>query len=519
MSSIPLHFPIHETASARVYERSKLVDESAIETAVEAAGAAVASALHDDYREVREWPAEPRLLVLCGKGLNAADAILACLGLAERMDGLRVRLVKGCEREDWHPLLEAAYRRLEALLGDRLESTNPGGALPEEPFDVVMDGLYGLNFRSPVRPEIRELLRRVEALPSVGLRVAIDLPSGVGETVDPSAFVADFTYMIGVAKKAAFARAARAHVGRVRFLPLDVLSPDRTASSEHIVNPIAFRRLPALRPVDTDKRSFGHGLILAGSLSMPGAAQMATLGSLQAGIGLVTTLTPMEVATALASAAPEAMWRPVPLNREGGVGVETVQMVSALASRAQAMLIGPGLPVDRSTRFTVARLVRESPLALILDASALFPEVLSAVSARPTSAGPVILTPHRGEWDRFTRGPDASEEIGEDLRQFSLKYRVTVLLKGTPSLIAHAGELLYAPVGGPVLARGGSGDVLAGILLAQLAQTPREPLEALCRAVTWHGAAADALARAKGQHAVRTTDLLDFLSRVLRTDN
>lgn len=517
MSSIPLHFPLHETASARAYERSRLVDESAIESAVAAAGAAVATALYDDYREVREWPAEPRLLILCGKGLNAADAVVACAGLAERLIGLRVCLVKGCEGEDWHPLLEAAYRRLEALLGDRLEQAKPGNALPEGPLDVVIDGLYGLNFRAPVRPEIRELLQQVEALPSVGLRVAIDLPSGIGDTIDPSAFVADFTYVIGVAKKTAFSRAARAHVGRVRFLPLEIFSPDGTASSEHIVNPAVFKRLPALRPVHADKRSFGHGLILAGSLSMPGAAQMATLGALQAGIGLVTTLAPIEVATAVSSAAPEAMWRPVPLNREGGVGVETVQVASALASRAQAMLIGPGLPVDRSTRFTVARLVRESPLALILDASALFPEVLSAVSARPASAGPVILTPHLGEWDRFMRGPDVSEEIGEALRQFSLKYRVTVLLKGAPSLIAHDGELLYSPVGGPVLSRGGSGDVLAGIVLALLAQTPREPLEALCRAVTWHGAAADALAREKGQNAVRTTDLLNFLSPVLRS--
>lgn len=517
MTSIPLHFPIHETASARTYERSKLVDESAIESAVAAAGAAVATALYDDFREVREWPAEPRLLVMCGKGLNAADAVLACAGLAERMDGLRVCLVAGCEREDWHPLLETAYRRLEALLGDRLEQAKPGNTLPEGPLDVVMDGLYGLNFRAPVRPEIRELLRRVEALPSVGLRVAIDLPSGVGENVDPSAFVADFTYMIGVSKKAAFSRAARVHVGRVRFLPLEIFSPDRTVSSERIVNPTAFKRLPALRSADADKRSFGHGLILAGSLSMPGAAQMSTFGALQAGAGLVTTLTPMEVATALASAAPEAMWRPVPLNREGGVGVEAVQVVSGLASRAQAMLIGPGLPVDRSTRFTVARLVRETPLALILDASALFPEILSAVSARPASAGPVILTPHRGEWERFTRGPESGEDIGEALRQFSLKYRVTVLLKGAPSLIAHDGKLLVACAGGPVLSRGGSGDILAGILLAQLALTPSEPVEALCRAVTWHGAAADALAREKGQNAVRTTDLLDYLSPVLRS--
>jgi hydroxyethylthiazole kinase-like uncharacterized protein yjeF len=510
------YFPIRDGAAARAYEQTVLREQADVERAVMEAGEAIAAALDADFREWRPWPEAPRILVLAGKGLNAADAIVASAGLARRHPGLQVVVARSHPAAADHPLLTAALERLRGLLGERLKVLEAGESLPAMPVEVVIDGLYGLNFRPPLAEADRQRFKEVEALPWPPLRVAIDLPSGVGETVDPGAFVADFTYLVGVAKRPAFAAAARAHVGRLRFLPLEVFAGDDAMTPERFVHPRAYLTRNRLRPAQADKRQFGHGLIVAGSLSMPGAAAMATAACLEAGAGLVTTFAPKEVVTALAGSLPEAMWRLVPINNEGGVAVEAVPMAAELARRGGAMLIGPGLPVDRATRFTVSRLVREIHLPIVLDASALFPEILPAVMTRPASAGPVVLTPHAGEWERLTGGMDPGLSPEAALKAFSLKYRVTVLLKGVPSLVASEGALYFLPAGGPVLARGGSGDILAGMLLALLAQDARHPLEAVCAAVTWHGAAADSLAREKGQVAVRTTALLSHLSTVLR---
>ena len=151
----------------------------------------------------------------------------------------------------------------------------------------------------------------------------------------------------------------------------------------------------------------------------------------------------------------------------------------------------------------------------MVDASALVPEIVETVVGRPASSGPVILTPHLGEFSRLS-GLAPQAVTFDRLIEYSRKYRVTTVLKGNPTRISD-GECCYiAPVGGPVLARGGAGDILAGMVTTLLAQSPEDPLSSAVNAVCWHGAAADLLARERGATAVRTTDLLGFLSDALR---
>jgi NAD(P)H-hydrate epimerase len=509
-------FPLRSSAEVRAFERAALPDEGSVMHAVKEAGAAIASALHADYQEWRPWPTEPHILVLLGKGLNAADAVVACDGLARRLPGLGVTLVAAFPRSAWHPVLATVISELEQSLQDKLFITEDADSLSCEQVDVLIDGLLGLNFRPPLRPEIGRLLEAASNLRSVGIRASIDLPTGIGEAVEETAFVADFTYMVGLAKAEAFAEAARAKMGRIRYLPLQIFGSDSEKTPDSVVNPEYFKVLNVLRSAQAEKRQLGHVLLVAGSAGMPGAAAMATRAALESGAGLVTTLTSRDVIGALASSLPEAMWQSVPLNASGGITGDLVRMLAEFAPRAGSLLLGPGLPADPITRSTVASIVRQVPLPLVLDASALYPEMLSAIRQRTQSAGPVILTPHLGEWQRLTRGIRFTKGLEAALRAVSQQYHLSILLKGAPSIIAHTGRLYYAPVGGPVLARGGSGDILSGILATLLAQASDDPLGALSAAVTWQGAAADALARDRGQHAVRTTEILGYLSPVLR---
>ncbi|MFO7726092.1 MAG: NAD(P)H-hydrate dehydratase [Oceanipulchritudo sp.] len=514
-------YPLFSIEEARFYETSILENDSGrTATAMEAAGRAIGAQILADYEEIRPWPASPLIWVLGGKGLNTGDALVACERLHETLPGLRVKLVTTAPEEDWNPLAKEVLDRLGTRLGEAF------GTCPAEAFvaadpeggDVVIDGLYGLGFRPPLKEPVAALLKAVNQRGDIRMRVAVDIPSGIGETADENCFRADFTCIPGVAKAPAFAPAHAGAVGRIRFLEIEpfLRQEGKAAAGQTLVaSPSLYQEINTIRPAGSDKRSFGHGLVLAGSPGMPGAAIMAVMGALGAGAGLVTGLVPASVSGGAAGVLPEAMWQPMPIRTGGGLDVGTVGLVSELSGKASAILIGPGLNTDRSTSFVVCRIVRETPLPVVLDASALTHEVVSAILGRRLDAAPVVLTPHRGECARLLgKNEDPDDEAA--LLRFCQKYRVVMVLKGSPTLVCDKERCIRVPAGGPVLARGGSGDILAGMLLTLLGQEPGDALRAALRAVTWHGAAADSLARESGAVAVRTTDLIGHLSTSLR---
>ncbi len=513
-------YPIFSLVDARAYENSILKGDSVLTAdAMANAGRAIGSELLLDYKELGEWPATAKILILGGKGLNTGDAFVACETIRESIPGLQVTLVLTVEESSLNPIAGEVLDRLKADMGERLGiiSIKDFLSLDEACFDVVLDGLYGLGFSPPLRQNVAGLLEQVNSMDSIRLRISIDLPSGMGDATDPNTFRADLTYIPGVAKAPVFEKENAAFVGRIRFLEIEPFLHQAIGEEDEFC--LASRRahtsINRVRAAQSDKRSYGHCLIIAGSTQMPGAAMMSAMGALQAGAGLVTTCAPMNVTTHIAPRVPEAMWRPLPLNQEGGFDIEAVRIVTHAAVKADAILLGPGLVLDRATVFVLSRIIREIHLPLVIDASALTQDVISAVLGRPLFAGPVILTPHLGEFHRISVSK-LSEVDSNTLMSFSRKFRVTTVLKGNPNLISDGNRVIAAPVGGPVLARGGAGDILSGMITCLLAQNPDTPLDVAVKAVCWHGAAADALARESGAIAVKTTDLLPHLASSLR---
>ena len=150
----------------------------------------------------------------------------------------------------------------------------------------------------------------------------------------------------------------------------------------------------------------------------------------------------------------------------------------------------------------LADIVKTATVPLVIDADALQPEIVWAGAAQR------ILTPHAGEFARIARAAK--------LLDFSREAKVVTVLKGPLTRICDGAAVYHSLHGGPVLARGGSGDILAGLIAGLLAQKPADPLAAACRGAVWHGMAADLLARTNGQIAVQTTQVLDFLAAALR---
>jgi len=225
--------------------------------------------------------------------------------------------------------------------------------------------------------------------------------------------------------------------------------------------------------------------------------------ALRSGVGLLTAFVPASLVPEYAARLPEAMWVAWPESPTGGLSPNGLHLIQEKLPRATALVIGPGLGAELETLGLVWEMVRDTSLPVLLDADALRPEILNSTVGKR-----MIVTPHAGEFHRIA---------GEaDLRAFAAKQQAVVVLKGSPTQISDGKGTYFSLCGGPVLARGGSGDLLAGLIGGLLAQTPDDLLLAACRGVVWHGVAADLLARDKGQVAVQTTQLLDYLQPALR---
>jgi len=566
-------------------------DETREWGAMQAAGRAVAEAVLRDFEGIGGFPKnenggcrsardDARLLVLVGKGHNGGDALIAAAAILESYPRAWAEVVFVFGERSLRPLAWRAWESLQTRFPERVQVLSPRD-LPERVtsrahYALCLDGVFGFQFRSPLDAQSLAVFAAANAL-AVGLRAAVDLPSGLGEE---GAFCADFTYATGILKHEAL---GLRNASRLRYLDLGFFKnaqpevPSADCASAQVADcassPVADRvitcdvlaPLRAWRDPHSDKRSQGHVFVLAGSRDYPGAALMCVLAALRSGAGLVTAFVPESLVPSFAASVPEAIWVGWPETPDGGLALEGECLLRERLARAgekRALVIGPGIGRERETQVLVGEVLKtySGSLPVVLDADALQPEWIGKAKAR----GPLVLTPHAGEFRRLS-GQEPSDEA---LREFARRAGAVVVLKGPVTRIcdcsvgepstggdkcvslggdecgslggkdAPAAESLpiyHSLFGGPVLARGGTGDLLAGMLGAACCRChsgearPRAvssdlPLRylqfgllgATCRAVAWHGLAAEALERAQGAEAVRTTDLLNYLGAALR---
>jgi NAD(P)H-hydrate epimerase len=264
--------------------------------------------------------------------------------------------------------------------------------------------------------------------------------------------------------------------------------------------------LRKLRPAFSDKRSNGHLFLLAGSRDFAGAAMMAAQGALKAGVGLLTVGVPESLHAAFAAQRPEAMWIPLPETPEGTLALEGLGKVRSMLPRATALVAGPGLGSDAETCALVRETLSHFNGPVLLDADALRPEILE----KESNPGRLVLTPHAGEFQRIASGLSPHE--------YNRSNPSVLVLKGSHTQVFQNGTCYHSPGGSSVLARGGSGDLLAGILGALLAKGQYSSLDASILGVQWHGRAGEVLARQHGQEAIFTTEVLNYLSFAIRND-
>ena len=519
MSSLASH-PVLTCAEAKAWEAGLLKDETAEWTAMQRAGAALAAAIEEDFREIGGLPDDARILVLLGKGHNGGDAVLAATALLRQRPHARVTIQSVFPSGSPRLLTQRACEEFGFSFGKQEELFDWKSAQANS-YDLCLDGVFGMQFHPPLEESIAKMLAWVNTHPRIRLRAAVDLPSGMGDENAGTVFRADFTYATGIVKSPVVMESNAIYTGRLRYLDLGFFAnlagpvepgPESvTSATSRILLPAILAPLARLRPAQTDKRTYGHLFVVGGSRQYPGAVLMTVQAALRSGVGLLTAFVPASLVPEYAVKFPEAMWVGWPETPTGGLAAAGVKLLLEKLPRATALAIGPGLGAEPETLAAVQVIVRAATVPLLLDADALRPEVLGAAQGKR-----FICSPHAGEWQRIggragLRPAQGGPAIGEIVAVLKGPITRIVADSGRP----ETGPTYYSFFGGPVLARGGSGDLLAGLIGGLLAQASDDLLLAAGRGVVWHGLAADLLARARGQVAVQTTQLLDYLQPAL----
>lgn len=284
-----------------------------------------------------------------------------------------------------------------------------------------------------------------------------------------------------------------------------------------VLEAVQIRQLLPVRPRFSHKRDFGRVLLVCGSVGFTGAAALAARAALRTGAGLITVATPRQVWPIVAAKLDEPMVMPMAEDKAGRLSLQAAPALAQLLAKADACLIGPGLGRSEELDALVAALVGEARCPVVLDADGIN-AMAGHIDRLREAACPLILTPHDGEFLRLSPGaalPPADFDTRAD-RAMMLARRLgaVVLLKGYRTAITDGKRLYRNETGNPGMATGGSGDVLAGMLVSLLGQG-LAPLEAAAAAAWLHGAAGDRCAAERGEYGMTPSDLIDAASRLL----
>lgn len=494
--------------AAEMRETDRLTSERAAVaslTLMENAGTAVAETAMQHSGSV---------LVVCGKGSNGGDGLVAARKLHEAGREVSVVLlaqppdVKGDAAE---MLRKLPFKPTVATTVERLRST-----ISEA--DVIIDAILGTGFTPPVS----ELYAAaIAAINSTQARViAVDLPSGA----ESDARITENTPHCRAHEIVTFTGLKPAHLWSFPHIPTTVApigTPDgliQTTAGYEAITAADFKSLLASRDVGGHKGDYGHVLIIGGSVGKAGAAAMAGMAALRSGAGLVTVACPSSVLRTVAGFAAELMTEPLAETATGSISISALRKVLELSRIRDIVAVGPGLSRDLETQRFVQSLVAQCEKPLILDADALNAFDGGAEVFKDARV-PLVITPHPGEMSRLTGKPTAEIQANRVVvaKEFASTHSVTTVLKGKNTVVAlPSGAAYINPTGNPGMATGGTGDILTGVIAGFSAQHPERMREVVIGSVFLHGLAGDFAAADLGEISMTATDLLGRIPRAIR---
>ena len=479
---------------------------------MENAGLAVAEQARDALGDLKS----EHVVVLVGPGNNGGDGLVAARHLDDW--GARVHVYVCGERPTDDPHLETLRDRVADVRELRGDAPSAELRRALDNAAMVVDAMLGTGRSRPLQGPIAAAcgaLAEAKGTRRGPFVLALDVPTGLDAdtgAVDPATPAADATVALGYPKVGLFLFPGAERVGHLSVADLGIPDGLDAEAGLEVASPDwVAARLPE-RPISANKGSFGKTLIVAGSASFIGAANLACAGAVRSGAGLVTLAAPRSLIPAVAAALPEVTYVPLDETAWGEVdGPSAAAQVLDALSGYDSALVGPGLGQGEGSVGLVSGLAegidRIPGVRLALDADAL--NILSRMNEWWTKLPGAVVTPHPGEMARLTgRSVEAVQSSRiEVARAAAETWGAAVLLKGAYSVTALAGErTVINPFANPALATAGTGDVLAGIVVSLLAQG-LPPFDAAVAAAYLHGAAGEEVRGALGDAGAAASDL------------
>jgi ADP-dependent NAD(P)H-hydrate dehydratase / NAD(P)H-hydrate epimerase len=496
-------------------------------TLMENAGASVANFVAARFPRFQQL----KIVILCGKGNNGGDGFV----VARRLRDL------GATPDVY------LFAKPEQMQGDAAEnckrwqkSGSPLHIVPSHAewqkekslatsAEIIVDALLGTGVRGPVQDLIGQVILDVNARAGRerSVLVAVDIPSGLpADTGAAEGLVigADYTVTFTAPKVGMLLGRANDVIGELGISDI--------GSSRALVNQVGegkfiwseaseFEAFARRRKPDSNKGSFGHALIVAGSYGKSGAAILASWAALRVGAGLVTAATPDPALSIVAAHNPEIMTEPLPATSEGSISMKALDhgRFQKVLEGKRALGIGPGLSTNDETQRFVRKVVGDRCVPIILDADGLNAFAGRAQEFKNT-AGLLALTPHPGEMSRLLGRsvPDVQSDRLNLALKSAFDWNAHVILKGQHTVIAAPdGRAFINSTGNPGMSTAGTGDVLTGILAGLTAQFGIDDwLHVLAFGVYLHGLAGDVAYRAASEAPLIATDLIHNIPEAYR---
>lgn len=481
-------------------ERCGVPSLQLMETAARAVAAAAQRALQGRLGEV--W-------VFCGCGNNGGDGLAAACFLLEM--GHKVRCFLTAPDRPLSPDAGQMLRRLREAGGEAEAFCPPCVGAP----DVVIDAMFGFSFHGALRGLPLEAARWIHA--SGAYVVACDLPSGVDPltgAVASEAVRADCTVTMTAYKPGLLLAPGSEYAGEVEVVPIGI-PPEALEAAQpvgYVTDRVLAKTCYPRRARNTHKGNYGKVLLLCGSRGYTGAAAMAVRAALRAGSGLAYLGVPESIYPILAAKLDAAVVFPLP-EEAGQLSERAIPEILERLSAMDACLLGPGLGRSESVEAVCRAVLSAAQCPTVLDADGITALSRHMDMLQSTSA-PLVLTPHDGEAARLGLHPEPEARL-QAARAFAQEHGLTLLLKGYRTVVTDGEELYVNCTGNPGMAVGGSGDVLAGILVSLLGRGIA-PVQAAAAAAWLHGAAGDCAAAHIGEAPLLPGDLTDALCEIIR---
>ena len=465
-------------------------------------------------RTASEIMRNPSAVIFCGSGNNGGDGVASALYLTRWGVKCRVFLV-GRREKMTHDTLEMERRLIS--LGGHLEDFDPDS--PEMPVllksaGVIIDAIFGIGLSRELSGAPLTAVRLINA--SGAPVVSADIASGVD--ADTGRIMGD---AVRATRTVTFSRAKPGHFVEPgctccgELSVVDIGIPDDLAEKSEIgVHAVQAGDISLpLRPRVSHKSDYGRLAIIGGSVGYTGAPSLCARAALRSGAGLVDIGVPESIYQITAVKNDEAMPFPLPSDAGGRISAAAIPAVLEKLDSCTAAVIGPGMGRSDELTELMRQTVSSGTSPLIIDADGLF-ALSRDMNMLKTARRTVILTPHEGEFARM--GGILTGDRVSDAKSFAQKHGCILVLKGHRTITAFPGGGVYINTcGNPGMAKGGSGDVLAGVIGALACQLPAD--KAVITAVWLHSRAGDLCAEALGEYSMLPTDIIEALPRAFQS--